>query len=442
MGTGRDLGLQVRGWLEAGVLDLDNGTALANRLIDGLGAEVWLSGPVRDLAAQPLLRQVLRQRGGAQRSALESLRQQLERTYAPRVLAELLELLEAASGLPLGLVAPEALPVDQPTPVAQTTARGQGSQGHAPPVPGPGSPHGPTAPEAEFGDLGLAVTEPPLGDSLAVAGPRGGLKAPRPTALTGPADLRALARQLQPLGPGLALAFALALVWWWAALELDRRLFDGWGWSGGVALVLVLGLLQALALGPLKATRRQWPLEQADASNPHGAWRWLTAPWIHHDQREAVVNLLMLLVLLGPSPLPLADVVLRYGLTSLATLALALLVAQRRTPEGRWDGASGAISALIGLGTAASLLHWRALDYPIGRLGFGIPAWVLLVLYGALQLAWVLPRRSAQDDSRPLDRLLSSQWWWGLVLGVGWALVSRGGELLQAAARARATAPM
>ena len=433
MGTGRELGLQVKGWLEAGVLDLDNRTALANRLIDGLGAEVWLSGPVRDLAAQPLLRQVLRQRGGAQRSALESLRQQLERTYAPRVLAELLELLEAASGLPVGLPAPEAAP----------TGSAQGPQGVALPVSGPSRPNAPTGTAAAATGLELAVVEPPIDDSLAVAGPRGGLVgAPRPAALTGPAGLGALAQQLRPLGPGLALAFALALVWWWAALELDRRLFDGWGWSGGVVLAVLLALLQALALGPLKAARRQWPLEQADATNPHGAWRWLTAPWIHHDQREAAVNLLMLLVLLGPSPLPLADVVLRYALTSLATVALALLVAQRRTPEGRWDGASGAISALVGLGTAASLLHWRSLDYPLGRLGFGIPAWVLLVLYGALQLAWVLPRRSAQDDSRPLDRLLSSQWWWGLVLGIGWALVSRAGELLQAAARARATAAM
>lgn len=401
MGTGRQLGLQLRGWLEAGVLDLDNGTALANRLIDGLGAEAWLSGPVRDLAAQPLLRQVLRQRGGAQRSALDSLRQQLEGTYAPRVLAELLELLEAASGL---------------------SPASPGPQLPAPPAAGPG-------PE-------------PGAEGLAVAGPRGALGSAPPGPGPGPASLGALAQQLRPLGPGLALAFALALVWGWAAAELDRRLLDGWGWSGGVGLVVLLGLLQALALGPLRLARRQWPLEQADAGDPRGAWRWLTAPWIHHDQREALVNLVLLLVLLGPSPLPLADVVLRYALTALATLALALLVAQRRTAEGRWDGASGAISALIGLGAAASLLHWRALDYPLGRLGFGVPAWVLLVLYGALQLAWVLPRRSPQDGSRPIDRLLSSQWWWGLVLGSAWALVSRGAELVQAAARARATAPM
>ncbi len=133
--------------------------------------------------------------------------------------------------------------------------------------------------------------------------------------------------------------------------------------------------------------------------------------------------------MLGPSPLPLADVVLRYSLTSLATAALALLVAQRRTGEGRWDGASGAVASLLALGGGASLLHWRSLAYPLGPIA--IPAWVLLVVVGCLQLNWQLPRRSPHDRSRPIDRLLSCQWWWGTVLGLSWAVVSRLGELAE-----------
>ncbi|CAK6691383.1 rhomboid family intramembrane serine protease [Synechococcus sp. CCY9201] len=384
MGKGEELGQQLRAWNEAGLLDLEHPTALANRLIDGLGAEEWLKGPIRDLASQPLLRQVLRQRdGGTRHSALQSLVHQLESTYAPKVLVELLALLQAATGQSISLSAlAESIP-------------------------------------------DRALITGPSSDGPCLVNASG----PAPAAVEIAAGAAGLAHQLHLLGPGVALAATAALVWRWSAGELQRWVFEPWGWSGGVVLVVLLALLQALALGPLKVVRRQWPLEQADATDPHQAWRWICAPWIHHANGEALLNLVLLLILLGPSPLPLPEVVLRYCLTSLATAALALLLAQRRTSEGRWDGASGAVSALIGLGSGASLLHWRSLSYPFGPLA--IPAWVLLVVYGTLQLSWLLPRRSPQDSSRPIDRLLSSQWWWGLQLGLAWALISRLGQWLQ-----------
>jgi hypothetical protein len=49
---------------------------------------------------------------------------------------------------------------------------------------------------------------------------------------------------------------------------------------------------------------------------------------------------------------------------------------------------------------------------------------VLLVIYASLQLAWQLPRTSSEDTSRPGDRLWSSTWWWGTLLGVGWGLLT------------------
>jgi hypothetical protein len=374
MTTGRDLGLMLRLWLEEGVVDLEHPQGLANRLVDALGAEEGLKGPLRDLVGQPLLRRALRQEGAGQRAALEELERRLRAIYAPQVLDELLGLLEAATGLDLPLSEPD-------------------------PGPGSGTPPAASAPAA-------------------------------PTAPPGPFQLRA---QLISLGPGVALAALAALVWRWCAGEADALLFGPRGWNGGVVLVLLLAVVQALTLGPLRRLRREWPLELADAAEPRQAWRWIAAPWIHHAHGEAVLHLLLLLLILGPSPLGPAAVIFRYALTSLATALPAVLVAQRRTPEGRWDGAAGAVSALIGLGAGASLLHWRVLEYRLGEYGLGtlaVPAWVLLVVYGVLQLGLQLPRRSEHDGSRPIDRLLSCQWWWGLVLGLGWALITRLGSLL------------
>jgi hypothetical protein len=99
-----------------------------------------------------------------------------------------------------------------------------------------------------------------------------------------------------------------------------------------------------------------------------------------------------------------------------------VFVALHRCRDRIWDGASGAISALIALATTLSLLHWRVMEFSVGPVG--IPAWVLLVIYGSLQLGWQLPRRSRRDPSSPWDRLFCSQWWWGSVLGVVWAVIS------------------
>jgi membrane associated rhomboid family serine protease len=349
MGKGRELGLQLRQWIASGSLAPDGGSALANRLIDALGAEDSLRGPVRDLATQPLLLRVLQQQGNPQRSAIQALTTHLAGIYSPQVLAELLDLLEAASGI-------------------------------TPQRPGAAS----------------------------------------RTALSRPSSWAAA---MQPLGPGLALAASAALVLFWAGGELDRWLFDPWHWSSGVTLVVALALLQALALGPLRRLRRRWPLALETSGDPRRAWCWITAPWIHTGNGEALLNLLVLLILLGPSPLPLSALLLRYSLTALATTTPAVVVARQSSVPRRWNGASGPIAALIALAAALSLLHWRVLHFPVGPVA--IPAWVLLVVYGALQLGWQLPRRDPEDTSTPAARLWSSSWWWGTLLGVGWALITR-----------------
>lgn len=345
MGVGRDLGQQLRRWLEQDPAALRQSRALSNRLMDGLGAEESLRAPVRELASQPLLLTVLHSQGVQQQTALSSLRQQLSRTYAPTIERELLDLLEAATGL--------------------------------------------------------------------------GAEAPAPAPAAKDEGWRALA-------PGLALAASGALVLCWAGSALDRELLEGWGWSGGMALVVVLGLLQALSLGPLKGLPQRWWLDSSQSGDPHQAWRWLSNPWLHANGPEAVTNLILLALLLGNSPLQLSDVVLRYCLTALACLAPAAALAQRWGVQRRWSGASGAVSALIALAAGLSLLRWRELGF--SSLGLSIPAWVLLLVYGALQLGWQLPRQG-DDESTPLQRLLSSSWAWGLMGGLGWALVSWLGAL-------------
>ena len=378
MGVGHDLGEQLNRWLAADPAGLRQSRALTNRLMDALGANDGLRGPIRDLASQPLLLQVLHSQGAEQQSALASLTAQLRATYAPAVLQELLDLLHTATGQ-RGAPDPSAA---EPSNAVQPSAP-------APATPAEPSPRAATA-----------AAERPISMRL----------------------------QLERFGPGLALSAAGALVFAWVGAELDRALFEGWGWSGGVVLVLVLALLQALSLGPLKPLKRHWPLASAEAEQPRQAWQWLSQAWIHANGLEAILNLIVLLILLGDSPLQLGSVILRYCLTALACLGLAALCAARWHITRRWSGASGAISALIALAAGLSLLHWRVFRF--SSAGLEIPAWVLLLVYGALQLGWQLPRQNPDERSRALQRVLSSSWGWGLLLGLSWAVITRIRELL------------
>jgi hypothetical protein len=370
-GKGRELGQALKAWIDSSRPDLITPQTIANRLIDALGADDSLKGPLRDLASQRLLLQALRQRGAAQRSALDSLNQQLTQTYSPAVLEQLLALLEAATGQPLArnTCSPSSESSPEPSPSTAT-------------------------------ELAPASGAPPSWGQI-----------------------------LRGFGPGVALAAAAALVFSWLGHELDRGVFEAWGWSGGVVLVLGLALLQGLASGPLPQLQRRGVLTTATSEIPRQAWRWLTAPWIHPNKAEAAVNALLLLILLGKTALPLQDVLLRYTLTALATLLPAALLARRFGVFKVWGGAAGAISALIALAASLSLLQWRVLDFRNGPLV--VPAWVLLLVYGALQLSWQLPRRDPQESSGPLLRLFSSPWWWGLVLGVSWGLLTWGRQQLR-----------
>jgi len=296
--------LALAGWLEAGSPGLDNGVALGNRLVDGLGADQTLAGPLRDLARRPQLRQALASSGTARRAALSALVVDLRSTYAPAVLAELVELLEVGlgvGGLALSETAvgngngsgaldgtrsaagPASVAAGRVVVSAQL-AQGQGPEG------GQGLKAGAVVPPE-------AVGSPPL---LSPADPQGAPFARRQP----PLDWRNLRRDLLPLGPGLALGAAMALVLAWLAGVLDEELLAPRQWSAGLALVLALACLQIATLaGPLSILRRSALLLQGESGQPRFAWRWVSAPWLHRRHGEALVNVLLLLLILGPTPL-------------------------------------------------------------------------------------------------------------------------------------------
>ena len=473
LGIGRKLGGSLAAWRQVGTAGLDNGVVLGNRLVDLLGADQFLAGPLRDLARRPLLQQALRSEGLARRSALQALVADLQLTYAPAVLAELIDLLETGLLEPgLGHPAGSGHPASG-NPASGNPASGNPGLGNrgfkqagSSPLPlqaavaiGPGA-IGPVAFDSDSIDSDLLDSDQPdsgsldsrLKESLSKESfkratrshqtfPRGLELATAPgeastlPAATGalhqlPASLRRLGRDLRRLAPGLALAAAMALVLSWLAKVLDHGLLRPSPISGGVVLVLLLAAGQLASLGPLRRLRPWGLLSQQASADPRLAWRWVTAPWLHARTLEALLNGLLLLLILGRSPLALNELVLRYCLTSLASLALAALTARwLGLRHQEWGGASGAVGGLIGLAVGQALLRWREIGFGLGRIT--IPAWVLLVVVGCLQLAWILPRRHPDDGARPGQRLLASQWWWGLLLGLAWALLSWGSALVQ-----------
>ena len=406
MGKGREIGAQLRTWLARGDLEPLQARVLEGVLLDALGQDIRLRGPVRDLALQPLLLKLLQERSpGARRSMLDTLTRELADTYAPAVLTELLDLLEAATGLPLPSDRPAAERPESEHAVSELSESDHSLSG----LPESGRPaSGPSTsgPEASQWDAAAAVATAARNPLQAAEG---------------------LGHGLLALAPALALAFANALVMQWLGGELAQQLPADW--SSGLVLVLALAALQLLLLRPLARLRRSAPLRLEDSGDPHRLWRWLTAPWVHHRQGEALLNGLMLLILLGDSSLPLGQLLLRYLLTGLATMAPAVLLARRWLRAGVWDGATGAVAALIALAMGVSLLQWRPVSFPFGVLT--VPVWVLFLVYGAIQMGWVLPRRVREERALPWQRLLCSCWFWGSAWGLIWALLTRLQVLLE-----------
>ena len=320
MGKGREIGLQLRDWLDRADRQPLQARLLQGWLLDALGEETRLAGPLRDLAHQPLFLKLLQEPSSAvRRSLVEALRQELQGIYAAPALLELADLLEAVS----------AQPGARPS---QPSAESGSFPAEASPVAAaPALPQEPVPPQTPDGQ---------------VPGQR----------------LQALGRSLRPLAPGLALGFATALVLAWLGGELARLLPR---FCNGLAVLLVLLALPQLVLlrPPLRRLRRRGALQLSQSTDPHWVWRWITAPWVHQRQGEAMLNGAMLLILLLGTPLPLGQLLLRqselnsdrsnFGEDHEARIAAAHEVAlvdeahARAAVERRGDGREGERGARI-----------------------------------------------------------------------------------------------
>ncbi|MEB3275744.1 MAG: rhomboid family intramembrane serine protease [Cyanobacteriota bacterium] len=229
-------------------------------------------------------------------------------------------------------------------------------------------------------------------------------------------------RSLRLLAPGLGLGAGGALMVAWLGEELERVWLADWGWRGGGVLVLALAVLQLARQAPCGRRLDQALLSRSSAVRRPVAWRWLTAPWLHQRDGEAWLNLALLALVLGSSPLPLRDVLLRYLLSSVAALGLAIGSARALGVGQRWGGASGAVAALISLAAGLSLLRRESLGFNLGPLQ--VPAWVLIGSYAIVQLAWIRPRQRGRPTKPLRHWVAASTWLWGTAMGALWALVT------------------
>jgi hypothetical protein len=213
MGIGRQIGEQVKCWSSNGDLINLPPQALANRLIDAAGSSLRLRGPLQALGVDPLFQQLLRENRPAQsRSLLQSLISELAELYTPSILAELCDLLTAASGLVHN----------------QSTANG---------------------------------SKTPTSSVPAVA-----------TANWRTHPWR-LVCTFRPLTPGVVLAAGSSLVLAWLGSEFDRVLFEQLGWSSGVVLLLFLALVQLATRWGIRPVRSAVLLDRSSAVDPRQAWR-------------------------------------------------------------------------------------------------------------------------------------------------------------------------
>lgn len=232
-----------------------------------------------------------------------------------------------------------------------------------------------------------------------------------------PRETRWLSRQmaeLRPLSIGIILSLGSAFALAWIAEESHRIALSKLGFSAGITLALLLSCLQIANRKVLKHPAGSGSLDLGNASDQSSAWKWITAPWLHCQNREFALNIALIIIILGTSTASIWQTMLRYQLTSLACLALAIFLARKHNCQMVWGGAAGAVAWLIAEKSIAGILVNQATFFSI--FSINIPALVLLWANGILQFTWL----SKPTDSKFKIKMISSTWLWGSLLGILW----------------------
>jgi len=371
MGIGRRLGEQISQWVIADPQGIRNPQLLSNRLKDLLGPEAdAIKGPLLDIVNQPQFHQTITCTGSNKVFAATELQKYIQKTYSHSISSELEIFLEAASDIPLKKN------------VTPTTRNGNETSFR-------------TFIKQGWNLVGKRIL-------------RFGYK---------------VVENLYPLAPGIALSASFALVFAWLGGELDRLEVVGLNMGSGF-LIAFLGMFELLRFVPQKIhySFSKWMINSSEVAITSNAWKWISHSFIHAKAGECVLNLLMLFIILGNTPLPLSEIFFRFNLTSLACLIGAAAYARNSGITKVWGGASGSVAALISLACCLSLFEVRSLNFDIGWISF--PAWVLFIVNSSLHLTWQQKQKKQNKDKKFVQIVLSTPFAWGSILGGFWSIIT------------------
>ena len=369
MELSRRLGNQVSKWVEDDPQLSKNTQHLSNRLKDFLGPEAsTLRGPLTDIVNQPLFHQTLLLTGSRRSLAANELQKYIQNTYSASVSLQLEYFLESATGIALTKAIDH---VDEPN-------------------------------KNNNSKESLQYSNQLIGDHFKKFG------------------FNALGT-LNAFSAGIGLSFAFAMVFAWLGGEIDRLGIGELGLGCG----FLIGFLGLIELSRVKISRLYnmfsgWMINSLEVDRREKVWKWIGHPYVHASAKEGVLNILILIIILGGATLPLSEVLLRFNLTSLACLIGAASCARNFGIAKVWGGASGSVAALISLDSCLSLFENKTLVFDIGWTSF--PAWVLFVINSSLQLTWQLEQRGQDSGKGFFQRILSSTFAWGTILGFLWAV--------------------
>ena len=369
MAQASELGKQISQWVKDDPRLSKNTQLLLNRMKDLLGSESdEIRGPLIDIITQPLFHESLALNGASKDLAANELQKYIRNTYSHSICLQLKSFVEAASGVVVIKNVDPAYNVGNKTDSRELLRQAN--------------------------NLVKINIKSVVGKTY---------------------------EYFHLYAPGIAVSAAFALVFAWLGGEIDRFKFGKLSQGCGL-LILLLGIVELSRFVKLKVRNKtdKFMINSLEVTKPSYAWKWISHPFVHANAKEGVINIFILLIILGGTPLPLSEVLLRFNLTSLACLIGAASCAKKFEIAKVWSGASGSVAALISLACCLSLFENRPLAFDVGWIS--VPAWVLLVINSSLQMQWQIDQRAQNTGKYFSHIVLSSTFAWGTILGSLWAV--------------------